>query len=122
LLRIAPEVFSGCGIGAVYQARNSWCLARHASCRSITHRWQGGCEMRVNKILAPTDFSDVSKLGLRHALELARRDGAEVIVYHVIDFDGDLTRYNASRKGTRHLLDRTREALGSFLRAHFADS
>lgn len=76
---------------------------------------------KVKKILAPTDFSDVSKLGLRHALELARQDGAEVVVYYVIDFDGDWSRRDNRMDGTRDLLARTRAALDNFLAAHFAD-
>lgn len=76
---------------------------------------------RVKKILAPTDFSEVSKLGLRHALELARQDGAEVIVYHLVNFEGDWYRRNAMGGQTRDLLVRTRQALDSFLAANFAD-
>ncbi|HZP44023.1 MAG TPA: universal stress protein [Candidatus Binataceae bacterium] len=36
-----------------------------------------------NKILAPTDFSDDSKLALSYAIALAQKFGAEVIVVHV---------------------------------------
>jgi nucleotide-binding universal stress UspA family protein len=39
----------------------------------------------IKKILAPTDLSELSCIGLRHALEMGRLRGAEVIVYHVID-------------------------------------
>jgi hypothetical protein len=35
---------------------------------------------RVRKILAPTDFSDSSTVGIRYALEMARDSSAEVIV------------------------------------------
>lgn len=38
----------------------------------------------IKKILAPVDFSHVCKSGVRLALELARAEEAEVIVYHVI--------------------------------------
>jgi nucleotide-binding universal stress UspA family protein len=40
---------------------------------------------KVKRILAPTDFSELSKRGIRYALEMARDSSAEVIVYHVID-------------------------------------
>ena len=40
---------------------------------------------KVKKVLAPTDFSELSKAGIRYALELARDTSAEVIVYHAID-------------------------------------
>ena len=34
---------------------------------------------KVKRILAPTDFSDLSRAGLRYALEMARNLNAEVI-------------------------------------------
>ena len=40
--------------------------------------------MKIAKILAPTDLSDLSIDGLRYALDTAESYGAEVIVYHVI--------------------------------------
>jgi nucleotide-binding universal stress UspA family protein len=40
---------------------------------------------RIKKILAPTDLSDLSEVGVRYALELAQSQGAEVIVCHVVD-------------------------------------
>ena len=39
---------------------------------------------KVERILAPTDFSSSSQAGVRYALDAARELGAEVIVYHVI--------------------------------------
>lgn len=39
----------------------------------------------IKKILAPTDLSDFSLAGIRYALEMARSEGAEVIVYHVVE-------------------------------------
>jgi nucleotide-binding universal stress UspA family protein len=44
---------------------------------------------RIKKILAPIDFSDVSKLGVRYALEMARDASAEVVVYHAIEAGGE---------------------------------
>jgi len=40
---------------------------------------------KIKRILAPTDISELSKVGVRSALELAESQGAEVIVYHVVD-------------------------------------
>ncbi len=40
----------------------------------------------IKKILAPTDLSELSKVGVRYALEMAVSDGAEVVVYHVTDY------------------------------------
>ncbi len=40
----------------------------------------------IKKILAPTDFSELSKAGVRYALEMAESEGAEVVVFHVSDY------------------------------------
>jgi nucleotide-binding universal stress UspA family protein len=43
---------------------------------------------KIKKILAPTDLSDLSQTGMRYALEMASpQGGAEVIVYHVIEYE-----------------------------------
>ena len=42
---------------------------------------------QIKKILAPVDLSNLSKLGLRHALDIAQSQGAEVIVYNVISVE-----------------------------------
>jgi nucleotide-binding universal stress UspA family protein len=76
---------------------------------------------KIKKLLAPTDFSEVSKVGLRHALEIARRESAEVIVYSVIDIDMDWYRRNEKIGPTRDFLVRSRQALDSFLARNFAD-
>lgn len=39
----------------------------------------------IRKILAPTDNSEASLAGVRYALELGQREGAEVIVFNVAD-------------------------------------
>jgi len=76
---------------------------------------------RVKKILAPTDFSELSKAGIRYALEMARDTSAEVIVYHAIDVGEDwkeirteITPYHDMIEDNQHLLDK-------FLSEHFAD-
>jgi len=72
---------------------------------------------RIKKILAPTDFSQLSKLGIRYALELARDTSAEVIVYHAIDFAGAWAEITA-----RHdVIEHSRRTLDAFLAANFAD-
>jgi hypothetical protein len=40
--------------------------------------------MKVTKILAPTDLSQLSRSAVRYALEIGLEQGSEVIVYHVI--------------------------------------
>ena len=77
---------------------------------------------RVRKILAPTDFSDLSTVGIRYALEMARDISAEVIVYHAIDF-GEYWTNSPSKippYQTDMLQDR-RRLLDRFLAVHFAD-
>ena len=75
---------------------------------------------RIKKILAPTDFSQLSKLGIRYALELARDTSAEVIVYHAIDF---AVAWADRREITaRHdVIEHSRRTLDAFLGANFAD-
>jgi nucleotide-binding universal stress UspA family protein len=76
---------------------------------------------RVNKILAPTDLSELSSIGVRHALEVGRSRNAEVIVYHVIDIaDGWITR-RENLSPVREMLARQKKLLDRFLREKFAD-
>ena len=76
---------------------------------------------KIKKILAPTDFSEVSKLGLRYALEKARDESAEVIVYHVIDFGAYWHNRGADYLRNRNLLDNCRRVIDRFLADNFAD-
>jgi universal stress protein A len=76
---------------------------------------------RVRKILAPTDFSDLSKVGIRYALEMGWNEGAKVIVYHVIDLGMDSPNRHASYVRNRDLLEEGRRALHDFLAENFAD-
>jgi universal stress protein A len=41
--------------------------------------------MNIQRILAPTDFSELSKQGLTRALELAETFDAELLLLHVVD-------------------------------------
>jgi nucleotide-binding universal stress UspA family protein len=45
--------------------------------------------MKVTKILAPTDLSQLSRSAVRYALEIGLEQGSEVIVYHGISEDGN---------------------------------
>jgi len=42
---------------------------------------------KIRKVLAPTDFSDMSKVGVHHALEMASAQGAEIIAYNVVGYE-----------------------------------
>jgi len=75
----------------------------------------------VSKILAPTDLSELSCIGLRHALEMGRSRGAEVIVYYVIDL-GDQWFMRRERPGpVREMLERHKGELDNFLRDKFPE-
>jgi nucleotide-binding universal stress UspA family protein len=71
--------------------------------------------------LAPTDFSDLSKVGIRYALEMARDISAEVLVYHAIDVGEPWMnrRTQVSRYG--NILEESRRLLDRFLAENFAD-
>jgi universal stress protein A len=73
----------------------------------------------IKKILAPTDLSELSEVGVRYALNLARTVGAAVTVYHAIE-TAELMRY--SRSGLRgDLVEKYDTALQRFLEIHCSD-
>jgi nucleotide-binding universal stress UspA family protein len=69
----------------------------------------------LRKILAPTDLSDLSCIGIRRALEMAEPQGAEVIVYHVIDLGDQWVVRPADSGPVREMLERHKQMLESFL-------
>ncbi len=84
---------------------------------------------KIRKILAPTDFSELSQVGVRYALELAKLVGAEVTVYHVVS-QGELMQYPSGLSEGRseeqlqpllHPVDTYQEAMSRFMKTHFAD-
>ena len=85
---------------------------------------------KIKKILAPTDLSDLSREGVRYALNLARAVGAEVTLYHVVNYE-ELLHYGLEMKekaGSYYdfrpadsILDTYRTALARFLQDHFSD-
>jgi nucleotide-binding universal stress UspA family protein len=76
---------------------------------------------KVKKILASTDLSKLSLAGVRYAMAMGREEGAEVIVYHVIDSEGEwfAGRDNQSYAGT--LLPRQKQRLAEFIKENCAD-
>ncbi len=72
---------------------------------------------KIEKILAPTDLSELSLLGLRYALELARGWGAQVTVYQVTDAT-ELASYRA--RSLDDLIEKHKKALRELLSDHFA--
>jgi nucleotide-binding universal stress UspA family protein len=65
----------------------------------------------IRKILAPTDLSELSRAGVRYALNTARNYGAEVTIYHVVTADeirklGDRLKEHAFRaSGLSNILE-----------------
>ncbi len=84
----------------------------------------------VNKILAPTDLSDSSILGVRYALEMAAAVNAKIIIYHVAHYESDFpyplgigeptSAYLPPQSFDEFMRDR-RQALNLFVEKHFID-
>jgi len=76
---------------------------------------------KFTKILAPTDLSELSCLGLRYALELAREQSAEILVLHVIPIGEDWVSTREESTPVRDLMAKERAALDKFLREKFGE-
>ena len=77
--------------------------------------------IRVNKIIAPTDLSKLSRPAVRQALEMATERGATVIVYHVIGEDGDWFGKDDGLNPASALVPQHKERLHEFVKENFAD-
>lgn len=77
---------------------------------------------KIKKILAPTDYSELSGAGIHYALDLARSLSAEVIVLHVVSLSDDWFSKHEELSPVRDLLTEQREFLDKFLREKFADA
>jgi nucleotide-binding universal stress UspA family protein len=76
---------------------------------------------KIKKILAPTDYSDLSCVGLRRAFESAHDAGAELIVLHVIDMSNDWFGKHENLGPVRTLMAEQTEFLDKFLREKFGE-
>jgi nucleotide-binding universal stress UspA family protein len=77
--------------------------------------------VRIKRILAPTDFSELSKVGIRYAMEIARDVSAEVVVYHAIDVGGEWKDRPPEVAAYHDMLEESRQLLDRFLADNFAD-
>lgn len=68
----------------------------------------------LKKILAPTDFSELSSRGVRYACQMAKDVGAELIVINVVHLDETNTI-------DKQEMERHRERLEKFVADKFAD-
>lgn len=85
---------------------------------------------KIHKILAPTDLSELSKVGVRYALVLARAISAEVTVYQTVTSE-DLVQHgdqftggegsDGGRRIPSTILQRYEAALARFLNDNFSD-
>jgi nucleotide-binding universal stress UspA family protein len=95
--------------------------------RRASHLETGGIVEPIKKILAPTDLSKLSLVGVRYALNLAKAIDAEVIAYHVVDYE-TLGRHgqrstapSSFQPPDHHFLERYQNALSGFLIDHLSD-
>ena len=76
---------------------------------------------RVKRILAPTDFSELSKIGIRYALEMARDVNGEVVVYHAIEVGGEWKDRPPEVAAYHDMLEDGRRLLDKFVADNFTD-
>ncbi|HEY3154086.1 MAG TPA: universal stress protein [Candidatus Binatia bacterium] len=69
---------------------------------------------RLNRILAPTDFSELSAGGVRYACQLAKDVGAEIVILNVVLLDETNTI-------NKQELERHRARLDEFIADKLAD-
>ena len=75
---------------------------------------------KIKKILAPTDYSDLSCVALSHAFETGRELGAEVVVLHVVAMSDDWFSKHTELSPVRNLMAEQKAFLDKFLREKFA--
>lgn len=76
---------------------------------------------KMKKILAPTDLSETSGVGVRYALEMAHADGAELILVHVVAVADEWFGAPKHAGPVRDLLEAETRRLDLFLREKFSD-
>ena len=76
---------------------------------------------KIRKILAPTDLSELSAVGVRYALEMAKELNAEVLVYHAVPLGEDWFAGYEKHGPVRTLLLDEEAALAKYLAERFGD-
>ena len=79
---------------------------------------------KIKKILAPTDLSELSGVGIRYALELASSQKAELTIYHVARYSEmfhDRFSSHMELRPAEEWLRESRALLAKFLEENFAD-
>ncbi|HXK29095.1 MAG TPA: universal stress protein, partial [Candidatus Binatia bacterium] len=85
---------------------------------------------KIKKILAPTDLSELSEVGVRYALDLAKAVGAEVTLYHVVTYE-ELVKYGevmteklaigSTFQTSGSVLEKYERALARLIKERFSD-
>jgi nucleotide-binding universal stress UspA family protein len=93
------------------------------SCRKKINRskYKEDPMSKVRRILAPTDYSELSHVGLRRAFEMAREMNAELIVLHVVAMTTGWFSQRERSGEVRDLMTEQKNLLDRFLRTKFAD-
>jgi universal stress protein A len=84
---------------------------------------------KIQKILAPVDLSNLSKVGLGYALEIAKSQDAEVVIYNTITVeetpfpqgDEEWVATQTELPKVKRTLDRRKKQLERFVTEEFAD-
>jgi len=76
---------------------------------------------KFKKIIASTDLSQLSLVGVRYAMELGRDQGAVVILYHVIDSEGEWFRGRDDLNPAGALMPQQKQRLVEFIMENCAD-
>jgi nucleotide-binding universal stress UspA family protein len=77
--------------------------------------------MKIQKILAPTDLSKLSRAAVRYALDMALAQDAEVIIYHIISEDGDWFDKDDALNPAKALVPKLTLRLAEFVRENCAE-
>ena len=76
---------------------------------------------KLKKIIAPTDLSKLSRPAVRYALEMAKEQGATVVVFHVISQEGDWFGKDDGLNPASAFVPQQKERLHEFVKDNFAD-
>jgi len=86
---------------------------------------------KLKKILAPTDLSELSKVGVCYALEMAGSQGSEVIIYHVIGHEEAAPNFYRTThedfssfvdyRPVPEIVEERKSLLAKFIRENFGD-
>jgi nucleotide-binding universal stress UspA family protein len=77
--------------------------------------------INIKKILAPTDLSELSGIGVRYALEFARFQEGEVILYHVMGITDDWLSSRNEFDPVRTLIEDRERLLNRFVNEKLSD-